>query len=89
MPSYDPIEEYIEQRELKFALELLGAFFDALDPRTKAIIRARYCLDTKVSYESLGLLYGISTGRVRQIEKAAMLKIRRYVCEILRVSGCD
>lgn len=89
MSSYDPIEEYIEQRELNFKLELIGAFFEALDPRSKAIVRARYCLNNRLTYEALGLLYGISRYRVRQIEVNAIRKIRRYVCEILKTSGCD
>lgn len=80
--SYDPIEEYIEKRHQDFMLSILRGYFSALDPRTRAIIKARYIVDGKLTRKELGLAYGISVTRVDQIAQKGFRRLR-YLCSQL------
>ena len=56
--------------------EQLYAALDGLDPRSRAILDARWLGETKPTLQELADQYGVSAERIRQIEKAAMVKIR-------------
>jgi len=48
----------------------------SLDARTQDIIQRRWLNDDKATLHELGAEHGISAERVRQIEAAAMKKLR-------------
>jgi RNA polymerase sigma-32 factor len=49
-----------------------------LDPRERAIIRARHLRQRPATLASLGKKFGISRERVRQLELRAKAKLRVY-----------
>ena len=57
--------------------ERLRIAFEALDARSQEIIRARWMSDDKSSLATLAESFGVSIERVRQIEQAALKKLRR------------
>ena len=57
--------------------ERLRSAFEALDARSQEIIRARWMSDDKSSLATLAESFGVSIERVRQIEQAALKKLRR------------
>ena len=57
--------------------ERLQIAFEALDARSQEIIRARWMSDDKSSLATLAESFGVSIERVRQIEQAALKKLRR------------
>ena len=50
-----------------------------LDPRSQAILRARWMSETKATLHDLADQYGVSAERIRQIEVNAIKKLRRLV----------
>lgn len=56
--------------------EQLYAALDQLDERSKAILAARWLSDKKATLHELADEYGVSAERIRQIEKAAMTKLK-------------
>ena len=61
-----------EENEKK---QLYSALKD-LDQRSKAILEARWLSDSKATLHELADRYGVSAERIRQIEKAAMKKLK-------------
>ena len=57
--------------------ERLRIAFEVLDARSQEIIRARWMSDDKSSLATLAESFGVSIERVRQIEQAALKKLRR------------
>ena len=57
--------------------ERLRIAFEGLDARSQEIIRARWMSDDKSSLATLAESFGVSIERVRQIEQAALKKLRR------------
>lgn len=69
-----------EDRDYKaFELNRLENALDALDERTRKIIRARWLSEHKATLQELSKQLGISVERVRQIENGGMKKIREYM----------
>jgi RNA polymerase sigma-32 factor len=56
--------------------EQLYAALQDLDERSKAILQARWLSEKKATLHELADEYGVSAERIRQIEKAAMKKLR-------------
>jgi RNA polymerase sigma-32 factor len=56
--------------------EQLYAALQDLDERSKAILHARWLSEKKATLHELADEYGVSAERIRQIEKAAMKKLR-------------
>jgi RNA polymerase sigma-32 factor len=56
--------------------ELLYAALDGLDERSRNILQARWLSEQKSTLHELAEQYGISAERIRQIEKAAMKKLK-------------
>jgi len=57
----------------------LAAGFDILDDRSRAILQRRWLEDEKSTLHELADEYGVSAERIRQIEKAAMKKIKAHL----------
>ena len=58
------------------SLEGLAAGFDTLDERSRAILERRWLSDEKSTLQELADEFGVSAERIRQIEKAAMKKLK-------------
>lgn len=52
---------------------------DGLDERSKAILEARWLAEKKMTLHELADKYGVSAERIRQIEKAAMGKLKAHL----------
>jgi len=57
----------------------LYAALDGLDDRSKAILEARWLSEKKQTLHELADQYGVSAERIRQIEKAAMNKLKAHL----------
>jgi len=54
----------------------LATALDSLDERSRTVIRARWLAEDKKTLQDLAHDYGVSAERIRQIESAAMRKLR-------------
>ena len=59
--------------------EGLAAGFNILDDRSRSILQRRWLEDEKSTLHELADEYGVSAERIRQIEKAAMKKIKAHL----------
>ncbi|MBX2879795.1 MAG: RNA polymerase sigma factor RpoH [Granulosicoccus sp.] len=59
--------------------EGLAAGFDILDDRSRTILQRRWLEEEKSTLHELADEYGVSAERIRQIEKAAMKKIKTHL----------
>jgi RNA polymerase sigma-32 factor len=57
----------------------LAAGFEILDERSRAVLQRRWLDDEKSTLHELADEYGVSAERIRQIEKAAMKKIKSHL----------
>jgi len=70
----------VEQEEQKNSDESkLYAALTKLDERSRDILQERWLSEEKVTLQDLALKYGVSVERIRQIEKAAMNKIKKLL----------
>jgi RNA polymerase sigma-32 factor len=58
---------------------VIGRSLDRLTPRERSVIEARRLADEPVTLEALGALMGVSKERVRQIEQAALARMRAFI----------
>ncbi|MCF8506089.1 MAG: RNA polymerase factor sigma-32 [Caulobacter sp.] len=58
---------------------LIGRSMAKLTPRERSVIEARRLVDDPVTLEALGVQMGVSKERVRQIEQAALAKMRASI----------
>jgi RNA polymerase sigma factor (sigma-70 family) len=74
----DALDDLVERDAQTRGLGLLASLLAELDERERAIVSLRYGLgDTRAQgLEEIGQAYGITRERVRQIERAAMEKLR-------------
>jgi RNA polymerase sigma-32 factor len=56
--------------------EQLYAALEQLDERSRTILQARWLSEQKSTLHELAGQYGVSAERIRQIEKAAMKKLK-------------
>ena len=54
----------------------LSTALDGLDERSRTVIRSRWLAEDKKTLQELGDDYGVSAERIRQIEAAAITKLR-------------
>jgi RNA polymerase sigma-32 factor len=54
----------------------LSTALDGLDERSRSVIRSRWLAEDKKTLQELGDDYGVSAERIRQIEAAAITKLR-------------
>lgn len=73
----DEPSQLLEQADSKAAqLSDLHQALDQLDPRSRDILQRRWLSETKETLHDLADEYGVSAERIRQIEAAAMKKLR-------------
>jgi len=51
---------------------------DQLDARSSDIIQSRWLLEPKITLQELADKYGVSAERIRQLEAAAMKKLKAH-----------
>jgi RNA polymerase sigma-32 factor len=73
-PSPEEVVAGVEEEDTRKAL--LYSSLKVLDPRERAIIRARHMTQQPATLESLGKKFRVSRERVRQIEMRAVGKLR-------------
>ena len=75
----DPADLIEKENSAEYSHELLHKALSALDPRSKEILIDRWLQDQKLTLHELADKYGVSAERIRQIEKAAMEKVKSYI----------
>jgi len=79
----DPARIYEQENSGSQSREKLHLAFERLDERSQDILQQRWLLDDKaVTLHALAEKYGVSAERVRQLEKNAMMKLRKYMEEV-------
>jgi len=76
--------EFEQESHLRRMRETIGKSLDELDDRERQIIIARFGLDETndpQTLEQLGVAFGVTKERVRQLEARALEKLRKVVCE--------
>lgn len=88
-PSNDPTAEEIlsGSDELEKRLALIDDALAILQPRELDIFRSRRLEDEPITLEELGVKYGVSRERVRQIEVTAFNKVQRHMLDAALASG--
>ena len=78
--SADTAEEILgNQEDLDLKRKMLYQAMDQLKEREKIIVQERFLIDIPTTLEDLGMRFGISRERVRQIETKAFEKIKAAV----------
>ena len=80
-PSPSPAEE-VERGEILYELRLAMAM---LDERERDVVRARFALppfDDPETFTAIGARWGISKERARQVEEAALAKLREALAAL-------
>ena len=75
----DPADLIEREDSDEYSHELLHKALSALDSRSKEILIDRWLQDQKLTLHELADKYGVSAERIRQIEKAAMEKVKSYI----------
>ncbi|MFY0636669.1 RNA polymerase factor sigma-32 [Maricaulis maris] len=75
-----PEVEVMESTDSQKRSAWLGQAIEGLNPREQFIIRERRLTEEGSTLETLGQTLGISKERVRQIESAALAKLRTHLC---------
>ena len=75
----DPADLIEREDSEEYSHELLHKALSALDSRSKEILIVRWLQDQKLTLHELADKYGVSAERIRQIEKAAMEKVKSYI----------
>jgi RNA polymerase sigma-32 factor len=78
-PGADPAELVADEDSEDNAFEALGVALDDLDERSRDILRRRWLSEDKATLQDLASEYGVSAERIRQIEAAAMKKLRGLI----------
>ncbi|HEX9706881.1 MAG TPA: RNA polymerase sigma factor RpoH [Steroidobacteraceae bacterium] len=80
-PEADPAS-IIEQDQWEGAMSgSLATALEGLDERSRTVIRARWLAEEKKTLQDLADEYGISAERIRQIESAAIQKLRNALTD--------
>lgn len=75
--SNDPAQLYESQSQEARGKEHLHLAFGELDTRSQDILQQRWLSEDKATLHDLAAKYNVSAERVRQLEKNAMLKLRK------------
>jgi RNA polymerase sigma-32 factor len=78
-PGADPADLVAEEDWEQNSYAALGAALAGLDERSRDILRRRWLAEDKATLQDLANEYGISAERIRQIEAAAMKKMRGLI----------
>ena len=81
-PEADPADLVADHDWEESTTAALAVALEALDPRSRDIIRRRWLAeDDKATLQELADEYGVSAERIRQIESAALKKLRGSLAE--------
>ncbi len=72
----EPSQKAADEQQGTMQRQIMFEVLNKLDERSQAIIRRRWLDDEKVTFKELAEEYGVSIERIRQIETAAMQKMR-------------
>jgi RNA polymerase sigma-32 factor len=75
-PDADPAQHVEEAESAANSSSSLRGALDALDARSRDIVERRWMSDSKATLHELADEYGVSAERIRQIESAALGKLR-------------
>lgn len=75
-PEADPAEHLAETQSEDTQLSLLSNALETIDARSRDIIAARWLAEKKATLHDLAAKYNVSAERIRQIETAAMKKLK-------------
>lgn len=73
----DPADLIEQHQSTHDHLNALHQAMDAMEPRMQSIIKARYLSEEKITLSALAKQMGVSIERIRQIEKAALLQLKK------------
>jgi RNA polymerase sigma-32 factor len=83
----DPARQLELAQTESLAQGSLAAALHGLDPRSRDIISARWLAEDKTTLQDLADRFGISAERVRQLEKAAIAKLRRAMGDLVALAA--
>lgn len=86
LPSQEDL--FADGQEEDSRKQLLGEALKQLDPRERAILKARHMSSRPTTLGALGKKFGISRERVRQLELRAVAKLRNF-CNADRTTGAE
>jgi RNA polymerase sigma-32 factor len=72
---YEPSETLEHHELMEKGKERLLAAINSLNPRAQEIIKRRWLMNRKATLEELGVEYGVSKERIRQIEADTLKKL--------------
>lgn len=78
-PYSDPAEQYETEKHEQQALQNLQQALQQLDSRSQTIIEERWLKASKATLEELAQRFQVSCERIRQLEKAAMQKLGKWL----------
>ena len=76
---FEPMEEVERDQEEAWQAEALREGMAELDERSRDILQRRWLEEEKATLHELAAEYGVSAERIRQIEAAAMKKLRKFL----------
>jgi RNA polymerase sigma-32 factor len=76
---FNPEQQLVNNDWAEQSGDSIHAALNLLDERSQDIIRARWLEDGKLTLQDLAEKYQVSAERIRQLEKNAMLKLRKAV----------
>ncbi len=85
-PERSPEDETAERIERARMSEALKQVVSELSPRERRIVNERWLTESPVTLEELGVSFGVSKERVRQIEERAKKRMRARLEEITRLA---
>jgi RNA polymerase sigma-32 factor len=77
-PDLNPLDSLESNHAFDNAHENLTQALETLDTRSQDIVKQRWLLDEKMTLKALADKYQVSIERIRQIQDAAMLKLKDY-----------
>ena len=78
-----PEEALAEKSEWRLVRETIAKALALLPPREQFILRKRYFEDVRQTFDAIGVEIGLSKDRVRQLEAAALAKLREVLSPAL------
>jgi RNA polymerase primary sigma factor len=77
-------EDPYEKLEEKTVTDMLGEMITHLDPREQQILRYRFGLEggNEKTLEEVGIHFGVTRERIRQIQNLALSKLRRMITKL-------
>lgn len=84
-----PEQEACDNDERKILLDALKKVIDELSPREKRIVKQRWLTEDPKTLEQLGVSFGVSKERVRQIEERAKRRMRERLEQMVGQPAFD